>query len=61
MLVDKLVIDGLLYRQVCICIKQPCVICFCLFTLNIREINEMLNTNIYKCSIPRIMHGEAKR
>jgi hypothetical protein len=42
MLVDELVIDGLKYRQVCTCKTQPCYICFCLFTLYLREIDELL-------------------
>jgi hypothetical protein len=38
----ELVIDGLKYRQVCNCEKQPCYICFCLFTLYLREIDDLL-------------------
>ena len=34
--------NGLKYRQVCTCKTQPCYICFCLFTLYLREIDELL-------------------
>jgi hypothetical protein len=39
---NDLVIDGIKYRKVCNCEKQPCYICFCLLTLYLREIDEML-------------------
>jgi len=45
MSLEDLIIDGLKYRKVCVCQKQPCLICFCLFTLYLREINELLNHN----------------
>jgi len=43
MIVEDLVIDGLKYRKVCNCESQPCIICFCLYTLHIREIDKLLN------------------
>jgi hypothetical protein len=58
MLSKKLVIDGLEYRSVCNCDKQPCYICFCLFTLHLREINEMLDRNFYKCIEDILNYGD---
>jgi hypothetical protein len=33
---------GISYRKVCNCKKQPCLICFCLFTLYLKEIEWLL-------------------
>ena len=33
---------GMKYRKVCNCEKQPCIICFCLFTLYIKQIEYLL-------------------
>jgi len=40
---NNLVLLGIKYKKVCTCIKQPCMICFCLYTLYIKQIEEILD------------------
>jgi len=40
---SDLVILGIKYKKVCNCKNQPCMIYFLLYTLYIKEIEELLN------------------